>query len=90
MHDTKWQMISINESNYGDIPYKLSTIELPLIFFMAVTQQRIPRHLYESCVFFKNGSNDVVSQYATLSEAVRGHFTFAKEYNLTELTIKDE
>jgi hypothetical protein len=36
----------------------------------------IGNYIYETCIFYSNGDNNVVARYATESEALNGHAGF--------------
>ncbi len=50
---------------------QLSTIELPKI--SGATE-------FETCVFFEDGSSEVLQRYWTQGDAILGHFRLSKSY----------
>ena len=58
------------------IRLRLSTVQLPGNFG------------YETCLFRRDGSSDVIEHYETLDEAMAGHYHHAKHYGFTTIKIK--
>ena len=56
--------------------FRLSTIELP------------GDYGYETCVFNKDESSDVIESYKTLDEAIVGHYHHAKYYGCNTIKLK--
>lgn len=63
----RFQMLSDNGTFFKEATITLSTVWLPL------------SEMYESCVFFSNGTSDVLERYASQLSAARGHVRLAKE-----------
>lgn len=72
----KWQIISNDQVWMFPPDIQLSTCEV-------ITFWGKP---YESCLFYINGSSEVVKEYETKEEAIAGHVELEKKYGLKRCT----
>ena len=84
----RWQMISVNHKNSGNIPVKLSTVELPS--FAIGLMGRTLRHLYETCALYEDGRSEILMRATTMSEAVSWHYKFIKKYHIRNVNVIDQ
>ena len=67
------RLIADNSRWYRKATVTLSTVRLPYLYRM--------EQMYESCIFLESGS-EVLAQYSTADEAVKGHHALASERGL--------
>lgn len=68
MFRKQWQLIDTFDRT------EVSTVELPLI------RGRDLGYRFETCVFFRGGSSEVVARYDSRAEATLGHKTACARY----------
>jgi hypothetical protein len=72
----RWQMLSNNGGWLKQATVELSTVEMPHIKGLDLGYR------YESCVFTKGSSSEVVDRYDNVVEAIAGHQRWCRKLGL--------
>ena len=85
MNKKRWQIVSDDHVWMFPPDTSLSTVELPTIE-LGDDEYLYKHSPYESCLFYINGSSEVVKEYETKEEAIAGHVELEKKYGLKRCT----
>ncbi len=73
-----FRLISDNGGWLGGATVRLITSEFPRP--AGITGLNMPN--YETCVFYADGENDVLSRYTTRAAAMSGHGIYTRQFHL--------